>query len=105
MVLKLKNIRLWLLPVAGLVLLSAAPAVAGPAATNSWSLTSPDGVCSIAVALGSNGSLSYQATRAGKIVVPASPLGLRRDDQDFEQSLQLDHAGEVEGRRGKYELL
>jgi alpha-glucosidase len=100
MLLKFKKIRLWLLPVAGLVLSPAAPVVAG----NSWSLASPDGVCGISVSLGDNGSLSYQVERGGKIAIPASPLGLRCDDQDFEQALKFEHAGDVEGRREKYEL-
>jgi alpha-glucosidase len=104
MIEKLKNIRLWLLPVAGLVLSPLTPGAAGPAGANSWSLTSPDGGCGISVALGNNGSLSYQVSRAGRIVIPASPLGLRRDDQDFEHSLKFDRAGKVRKRREKYEL-
>src|SRR5271169_3728338 len=73
--------------------------------TNSWSLTSPDGQCAITVSVGDGGSLSCVVSRAGKIVIQKSPLGLRRDDQDFERSLAFDHAGEIEKRREQYELL
>jgi hypothetical protein len=76
----------------------------GAAETNSWSLTSPDGQCAISVSLGGGGEISCQASRAGKIVIQKSPLGLRRDDQDFEHSLTFDQAGEIEQRREKYEL-
>ena len=62
---------------------------AGLAESNSWSLVSPDGQCEITVSLGDDGSLSYQAMRAGKIVIQKSPLGLRRDDQDFERGLDF----------------
>jgi len=94
MILKLTNLRLWLLPLVA----------AMPAGADSWSLTSPDNGCSISVALDDNGSLSYQAAHAGKIVISGSPLGLHRDDQDFEQSLKFDHAGKVERHREKYKL-
>lgn len=69
-----------------------------------WSLASPDGQCFISVSLGHDGSLNYQVSRAGKIVIQKSPLGLRRDDQDFERSLVLHHAGKMEKQREKYEL-
>jgi alpha-glucosidase len=97
MILQIKNIGLSLL-------LFSTPAVAG-AADTSWSLTSPDGGCSISVALDGNGSLSYQVSRAGEIVIPKSPLGLRRDDQEFEKSLKFDRVGKVGQWREKYELL
>jgi hypothetical protein len=38
------------------------------------------------------------------MVIQKSPLGLRRDDQDFERSLIFDHVGKIERRREKYEL-
>jgi alpha-glucosidase len=69
-----------------------------------WSLTSPDGQCAISVSLGGAGDLSYEVARARKIVVQKSPLGLRREDQDFEHFLVFDHAGRIEKRREKYEL-
>src|ERR1035437_2141436 len=72
--------------------------------TNSWSLTSPDGQCAISVSLGDDGDLSCQVSRAGKMVIQKSPLGLRRDDQDFERSLTFDYSGKFERRREKYEL-
>ena len=72
--------------------------------TDSWSLHSPDGQCEISVSLGDDGSLSYQALREGKVVIQKSPLGLQRDDQDFEHLMTLDHAGAIEVKREKYEL-
>lgn len=69
-----------------------------------WSLASPDGRCVISVSIDAAGDLSYQVSRSGKNVIGKSPLGLRRDDQDFEHSLALDHSGEIEARREKYEL-
>lgn len=77
------------------------PAATG---TNSWRLTSPDGQSAISVSLGDDGSLSYQAARAGKIVIQKSPLGLRRDDQDFVHSLTFDHAKKIGARHENYEL-
>lgn len=76
-----------------------------PAAeTGSWSLASPDGKNVIAVSLGDGGDLSYQVSRGGKEVILKSPLGLRREDQDFERALVFDHVGDMETRREKYEL-
>ena len=72
--------------------------------TNSWSLVSPEGRCAISVSLNSEGELSYQASRTEKVVIPNSPLGLRRNDQDFENSLVFVHAGNAEQRREEYEL-
>ena len=74
------------------------------AETNSWTLVSPDKQCAISVALGGEGTLTYTVSRAGKIVIEPSPLGLLRDDQDFEHSLTFDQAGGIEKRREKYEL-
>ena len=71
---------------------------------NSWALASPDKQCEISVSLGGDGTLSYEVSRAGKTVIEKSPLGLLRDDQDFEHSLTFDHAGKPERRREKYEL-
>ena len=71
--------------------------------TNAWSLTSPDGQCGISVLL-ENGNLSYEVSRAGNLVLEKSPLGLHRDDQDFEHGLVFDRAGKIESRREKYEL-
>lgn len=104
MIWRLKVIRQWFLLIAWVALLPAAPAVGTSAGANTWSLGSPDGRCRISVALGEDGSLSYEAARAGKILVAKSPLGLRRDDEEFEKSLKFDHAGNVESRREKYEL-
>jgi hypothetical protein len=68
-----------------------------------WSLNSPDGRCQISVFLDA-GQLNYQASLDGKAVVQKSPLGLRRDDQDFEHGLVFEGAGRVEERREQYEL-
>jgi alpha-glucosidase len=72
--------------------------------TNSWSLTSPDRQYAISVLLSGGGELTYQVSCAGKVVIKESPLGLRRDDQDFEHSLVIGHTGKIEKRREKYEL-
>ncbi len=98
------NVRLVLLPAAMLALCPFAAAATATSDTNSWSLVSPDGQCAITVSLGDGGNLSYEVSRAGKIVIQKSPLGLRRDDQDFERSLVFDDAGKIEMRREKYEL-
>lgn len=72
--------------------------------TNTWSLASPDGRCVIAVSLGADGSLSYQVAQDGKPMVAMSPLGIRRDDHDFEKSLVHARTGKTESHREKYEL-
>ena len=48
--------------------------------------------------------MSYQALREGKLPIPKIAAGLRRDDQDFEHLMTLDHAGAIEVKREKYEL-
>jgi len=103
MISKLKNVRRVFLPIVLPVLLAAISPSAGLAETDSWTLTSPDGQCAISISL-VDGDLSYQAARAGKIAVKKSPLGLRRDDQNFEHSLAFERAGETEKGREKYEL-
>ncbi|HEY3931763.1 MAG TPA: glycoside hydrolase family 97 catalytic domain-containing protein [Verrucomicrobiae bacterium] len=103
MILKLKNIRPLLLPIALLVLSQVMYPAAGLAETNSWSLASPNGQCKISVSL-ADGKLSYKVSRAGKIVIQQSPLGLQRDDQNFERRLVFQSAGKMESRREKYEL-
>ena len=77
---------------------------AGLTESNCWSLFSPDRQCEITVFLAVDGSLSYRTMRAGKVVVQQSPLGLRRDDQDFERGLILEKAGRATGLLEKYEL-
>ncbi len=72
--------------------------------TNAWALASPDGGSTISVLLGDDGTLSYQVWFKGKVVIGKSPLGLRRNDQDFTHGLAFDRAGKVERRREKYEL-
>lgn len=73
------------------------------AAANAWSLASPNGRCELSVFLES-GQLRYHASLNGQLVIQKSPLGLRRDDQDFEHGLIFETAGSVEKRRERYEL-
>jgi alpha-glucosidase len=73
------------------------------AEAGSWSLASPNGKCKISISLDS-GRLSYQTTFDGKVVIQKSPLGLKRDDQDFENGLAFESAGKIEKQREKYEL-
>jgi alpha-glucosidase len=68
-----------------------------------WQLTSPDGQCNISVAA-NDGKLTYEVQRAGKTVIQKSPLGLQRDDQDFQSSLAFDRAEQIETHREHYEL-
>ncbi len=86
----------------GSLLLILFPAMAGASGAR-WSLISPDGRREIDVSLDS-GQLNYQAVLDGKVVIQKSPLGVRRDDQDFEHNLVFENAGSVENRREKYEL-
>lgn len=90
-------------PLSWLLLLLLVVTAADSAGADAWSLASPNGACAISVSLDS-GRLSYQASLDGKVVVQKSPLGLRRDDQDFEQKLVFEKSGRVEKRREKYDL-
>lgn len=85
------------------ILCLALSPLAGLSQTNSWSLASPDGQCKISVSL-EDGNLSYQALRAKKIVIQKSPLGLQRDDQNFERGLFFTDAGKIESHLEKYKL-
>ncbi len=104
MIEKRGNLQSAALCVAALVSLPMAAFAAGLAETDSWSLVSPDGQCEITVAPGGDGSLSYQVSRGGKIVIQKSPIGLQRDDQDFARGLIFAGAGKVHSRREEYEL-
>src|ERR1700689_3773174 len=73
------------------------------AENNFWQLTSPDGRCSISVALDS-GRLGYEVRRVGRVVIQTSQLGLLSDDQELDHSLIFDRAEQIENRREKYEL-
>jgi alpha-glucosidase len=88
---------------ASLILLAGKIPLTAATVTNSWWLTSPDGQCTISVSL-DDGKLSYEASHTGKTVIQKSPLGLQRDDQDFEESLTFANAGKIESRHEKYEL-
>jgi alpha-glucosidase len=76
----------------------------GATPANEWPLVSPEGHCEISVSLGSDGGLSYNALRDGKLVLQNSPMGLRRDDQDFERALVFDKAEDAKSAREVYEL-
>lgn len=101
--------RIVILALAGFVLFFCPVARAwtsaghGLSETNSWSLSSPDGKCEICVSLDGN-RLSYFALYRGKVAIQRSPLGLQRDDQDFQSNLAFGHAGEIYSRREQYEL-
>ncbi|MDB6017207.1 MAG: putative alpha-glucosidase [Pedosphaera sp.] len=71
---------------------------------NSWSLASPDGQCVISVSLGDGGKMAYEVRHKGKLVIRKSPLGLLRDDEDFERALVLADAGQIESRSENYDL-
>ncbi len=98
--------RFTLKPLCNFVLAAAIVLAAGKslAKTNSWSLASPDKQCVISVSLNRNGQLSYEVLRDGKVVIPASAMGLRRDDESFEKGLRFKHAGHMEARRENYDL-
>ena len=64
------------------------------AENDSWQLTSPDGRCSISVALDS-GKPSYEVRRAERIVIQRSQLGLRSDEQELDRSLAFDRAEQI----------
>src|SRR5664279_2916744 len=51
--------------------------------TNTWLLASPNKQCEISISL-DQGRLNFRASRDGKLVIKRSPLGLLRDDQNFE---------------------
>jgi alpha-glucosidase len=74
------------------------------AATNSWSLASPNGRCVISVSLGDDGTPSYQVHLGGKLVILRSPLGVRRDEEAFDRGLALYDPGKAESRKEAYDL-
>ncbi len=88
---------------ASLILLAGTISRTAASETSLWPLASPDGQCAISVSL-DNGSLSYEVSRAGKIVIQKSPLGLQRDDQNFERGLVFEGVGKTESRRETYQL-
>jgi alpha-glucosidase len=72
--------------------------------SNSWSLVSPNKHCQVIVTLNGDGQLSYETWRNGKPVIQKSPLGLDRDDQNFEKALGLERAEPAYSQREKYQL-
>jgi alpha-glucosidase len=69
-----------------------------------WSLSSPEKHCEISVSLSEDGDLTYEAFRDGKVIIQKSPLGLRRNDQNFDHALVLAAAGDVASRHETYNL-
>lgn len=94
----------WLVLLAGVGLIASGCSSESAGQTRSWTLDSPDGRCQITVELNEEGELDCQVFRAGKLVLPASPLGLRREDQDFTRGLAFLQGTTPVSRREKYDL-
>src|SRR5262245_66402757 len=63
-------------------------AIAAPSvAQTSWTLSSPDGHNTIAVARQADGALVWRVARDGQPILADSPLGIRRADQEFTKAL------------------
>lgn len=86
------------------VLLILATASVGLAANNSWQIVSPDRKNAFTVKL-TDGVLSYGVKRSGDILLDKSPLGLRREDAQFETNLSVVSVGRIDVVRQKYELI
>ncbi|RYD89952.1 MAG: glycoside hydrolase, partial [Sphingobacteriales bacterium] len=67
-------------------------------------LGSPDHQNRISLSLDNAGALSYKVTRANKIIIQSSPLGLVRNDQDFTSGLAVATVSAIENSRERYEL-
>jgi alpha-glucosidase len=104
MIKKLKEVRPTFLSVTALVLLPVMSFGAGLVESNSWSLHSPDGRVEITVSQPDDGTLNYQVLYSGNIVIPKSPLGLQRNDEEFLHGLSLTRSGNVRRQRESYEL-
>jgi hypothetical protein len=83
---------------------AASQLVVAAATPGAWSLSSVQNHCAINVFLSDEGSLSYQASRDRTVVISKSPLGLVCNDQDFDQALVFDTAGEEITHRETYDL-
>src|SRR5271157_2848027 len=70
--------------------------------SKSWSLVSPNNACEITMVLDSDGGLSYEALRGGKMVIEKSSLGISCNDQDFQTPLRIEVADKAYSRREKY---
>ena len=92
--------RNWLL---ALLLGFGTPSRVAASTAQSWSLKAPHRTCEIRVTL-THGSLCYQVARSSRTVLRPSPLGLRRDDQDFSGQLTSEGATETRRQREKYDL-
>ncbi len=69
-----------------------------------WSLTSPDGHLAISVTRHPEGRLTWHVTRDGSEILGASPLGVRRSDQTFVDTLTLVAAREPKNVDERYEI-
>jgi alpha-glucosidase len=67
-------------------------------------LKSKDQSNQITLSLNSNGTLSYNVSRKGKIIIQNSPLGLNFVDHDFRSGLSISRISGIKSRREQYEL-
>lgn len=88
----------------GLALIFAALPVSAKSAKESWSVTSPDGRNLIEVSLNEAGEASFTVQHRGRLALQPSPLGLVRDDQNFDRGLVCVESGPEIQRRETYEL-
>lgn len=89
-------------PICAALLMATSPGLSAEPQT--WSLASPNKDHDISLTLGVDGRLTYQVTRASKLVLPESPLGLVLDGSDSAKALQVTRVGKTEARRERYEL-
>lgn len=77
---------------------------AAKASTLSWSLTSPDYRCSIAVTIARDSSLTYETRYNGRLVIHPSRLGLRSDQCPLSHGFALARLSKPVARREVYDL-
>src|SRR5436190_3065323 len=74
----------------------------------SWSITSPNGLIKMSLALSGSGQVSYQVDygpEGGRnLMIRPSPMGLILKGHDFSRSLKLDGAEAVRNVAEHYEL-
>jgi alpha-glucosidase len=87
-----------------LVVTLACCAVAAPLAAQEWSVASPDGRTTIALARAKDGRLSWRVSRSEVEVLGASPLGIRRSDQTFIDGLKFVSAGATRAIDERYTM-
>lgn len=76
---------------------------AQPAWSQQWPVASPDGRTRVTVSLEA-GRLTWHITRDGDAIIEKSPLGIRRHDQTFSDSLTFVSAGEPRTIDERYRL-